>query len=112
MQAMKRELHADWTRDFTDTALPRLLGKCYRSSWIMSPDFRSASIDEGLFRESALLSSNACDHVLVKECQYQTYSSDIIFYLLSNWKTSGDTNIFTIKSSYRLFRDHLANERN
>jgi len=66
-------------------------------------------------RESALLSSDAFDHVLhpVKECQYhETYSSDIIFYLFSNWKISGDANIFTIKSSYRLFRDHLANERN
>jgi len=31
-----------------------LLGKCHRSSWIMSPDFRSASIGEGLFRESPL----------------------------------------------------------
>lgn len=71
---------------FHGYGIARLLGKCHRSSWIMSPDFRFASIDEGLFRESALLSPDVFDRILhpTKEYQYREMnSSDIIFYLLS-----------------------------
>lgn len=104
MQAMKRELHADWTRDFTDMDIapslremsPILLDyvagfplRFHRRRIISrecSPLARCSPIARYIQRKSASIR--------------ETHSSDAIFDLLSN---TSDTNIFTIK----IFSRHL-----
>jgi len=72
----------------------------------MSPDFRFASIDEGLFRESALLYSDAFDRVLHPEKEYCKmyvfFRYNILLTMLFNWTTS-----MQIFSRLKLLVDHL-----